>query len=296
MFDAERFCMEYSIPTAPRGHQHKRRGWANVCCPFCGPSSGYHMGINMLKGYSVCYKHGYSWLPKTVAALAKTTLQQAFVILTKYSTGEVLEDYKTQIKRKDKLELPAGVGPMQKMHWDYLKSRSFSASTAREWELLGGGLHGKQAFRIVAPIRLDGVLISYQGRDVTGNSKQRYKMCELEEEVYPCKSTIYGIDKCKGDKILIVEGITDTWRIGPGCGSTFGIEWMPAQARMIANRFKSFIILFDAEDQAQEKASELYNYLTARGLEGEIAILNIGKDPGELTDKLAKEIRGDFGL
>lgn len=295
-FDAEKFCFEYSIPIAPRGHAHNRHGWVNVPCPFCSGGPGFHMGINIQKGYASCYRCGGHWLPKTISTLAKVTIQQAFIIISKYSTGEVLQDYEQKIKRKDKLEFPAGCGIMQKMHWNYLKSRNFKPSIGRQWELMGTGINGDYAFRIIAPIRLDGVLISYQGRDITGKSKLRYKGCADENEVFPHKSTIYGVDQCNGKKILIVEGITDAWKIGQGCGSTFGIEWTPAQARMIANRFDEFILLYDSEEQAQEKAMDLYRYLTARGLSGEIATLNIGKDPAELTDKQAKEIRGDFGL
>lgn len=297
MFNAEKFCFDHQIPIAPRGHQHNRHGWVNVSCPYCQGGSGYHLGINIVDAYSSCYRCGHHWIVKTISLLARTTIQQAFVLIKQYSSGSILQEYNKIIQRKDKLEFPAGVGRMQKMHFDYLKGRNFNASITREWELMGSGIHGEQAFRIVAPIRLDGSLISYQGRDITDKSPMKYKNCPDEEQVFPHKAMIYGIDKCgKNKKILIVEGVFDVWKIGPGCGSTLGIEWTQAQARMIANRFNEFVLLYDTEEQAQEKALLLYNYLTVRGLSGEIATINIGKDPGGLTQKQAKEIRGDFGL
>ncbi|MFA5583026.1 MAG: hypothetical protein WDA09_02335 [Bacteriovoracaceae bacterium] len=297
MFNAEAFCFEYNIAFAPRGHQHRRKGWVNVICPYCtGTHFGYHLGINTLEGWASCYRCGGHWLPKVVATLAKVPIQEAFRIIKRHSSGELLQEYNEIVSRKEKLEFPECCGTLQSMHWKYLKSRNFKASVAREWELMGTGIHGPYNFRIIAPIRLDGILISYQGRDITDKSKMRYKNCSAEDEVYPHKHVIYGIDKCKGKRILVVEGITDAWRIGPGCGATFGINWSPPQARLIASRFEEFIILYDNEEQAQEKALALYQYLTARGVDGEIATINIGKDPGGLTEKQAQEIKGDFGI
>jgi len=296
MFNAEKLCLDFNIESAPRGNRHHRQGWKNISCPHCAGSFGYYLGINLKFGYSSCYRCGYHWLPKTIAAVARVPINQAIQLIARYSTGEIQQEYQEKINRKSKLDLPIEFERPSSIHWDYLSSRNFKPMVARMNKLLGTRMRGAYAMRIIAPIYLDGMLVSYQGRDVTGRQSLRYKACEAENEVWPHQETLYGIDDCKKDTVLIVEGITDRWRLGENTVATFGIEWSPAQARMIANRFKKFFIIFDDEEQAQEKALSLYHYLTARNLDGEIVTLNTGGDPGELTDKAAKELKGDLGI
>ena len=296
MFNAEKFCLEHQIETAPRGNKHQRRGWVNVSCPHCAGNFGYYLGINIQYAYSSCYRCGYHWLPKTIAAIARVPLDTAIKLIAQYSTGEVLQEYQEKINRNNSLTLPSEFKSLSKIHWNYLKSRGFSAATARSNQLLGTLMCGQYAMRIIAPIYLDGLLISYQGRDVTGRQDTRYKACAAEDEVWPHQDSLYGVDECKKKSVIIVEGITDKWRLGEDTIATFGIEWSATQARMIATRFEKFFLLYDNEEQAQEKALSLYHYLTARGLDGEIINLNTDNDPGSLTDKQARELKGDLGL
>jgi len=296
MFNAEKFCLEHQIEIAPRGNRHHRQGWINISCPHCSGQFGYYLGINIRHAYSSCYRCGYHWLPKTIAAVARVPINQAIQLITRYSTGEILQEYQEKINRNSKLDLPPEFEKLSIIHWNYLKSRQFKPITARSHRLLGTRMRGNYAMRIIAPIYLDGMLISYQGRDVTGHQSLRYKACEAEDEVWPHQETLYGIDDCKNDSVLIVEGITDKWRLGDDTVATFGIDWSAAQARMIATRFKKFFLLYDNEEQAQEKALSLYHYLTARGLDGEIITLNTNNDPGSLTDSEARELKGDLGL
>ena len=296
MFNAEKFCLDYNIESAPRGNRHHRKGWMNISCPHCSGAFGYYLGINIKGGYSSCYRCGYHWLPNTIAAVARVPINQAIQLIARYSTGEILQEYQEKINRKSKLDLPPEFERLSSIHWAYLKQRNFNPATARSHHLLGTCMRGNYAMRIIAPIYLDGMLVSYQGRDVTGKQSLRYKACAAEDEVWPHQDTLYGIDDCKKDTVIIVEGITDRWRMGADSVAVFGIDWSASQARMIANRFKKFFVIFDDEEAAQEKALSLYHYLTARNLDGEIITLNTGGDPGELTDKTVIELKGDLGI
>jgi hypothetical protein len=290
MFNAEDFCLQYSIDFNPDVHNR----WLNIACPFC-TDRGYHLGINIDHGYTTCFKCGWHWLPKTISAVLNVGLGEAQRIIREYSSGDTLEEYTTE--RPDRLRLPPGIIPLSEVHYGYLKSRGFKPSTARTWRLMATGIHGQYSHRIIAPIYLDHELVSYQGRDISGRSSLRYKACAKQDEVCLHQHTLYGIDSVKSSSVIILEGITDVWRIGPGSVSCFGIEWTTQQARMIATRFKRFAILFDSEEQAGEKAYELYQYLTSRGLSGEILTLPSDiEDPAELTDAQVINLRKEIEI
>ncbi len=295
MFNAEDFCLQYNIDYAQNG-PHYRPGWTNISCPYCQGNPGWHGGFHIKRGYYTCYRCGWHWLPKVIATLLNIELGQAQKIIRKYSSGDTLEEY-TPEARPNRLVLPLEVKPLTAIHYQYLKHRGFKPCVARTWELMGTGIHGSYSHRIIAPIYLDKILVSYQGRDITGRSSLRYKACEKKDEVALHQHVLYGIDLVKGSTVIITEGITDVWRLGPGAVSCFGIEWTTQQARLIASRFKHFYILFDREEQAGEKAYSLYQYLTSRGLHGEILTLNADvDDPAELTDAQTIDLRKEIGL
>lgn len=295
MFNAEDLCLQYNIDFAQSG-AHYRPGWVNIACPLCTGNPGHHGGFQISRGYYTCYRCGWHWLPKVIATLLNVELGKAQKIIREYSTGDTLEEY-TQETRADRLSLPPGIKPLGAVHYQYLKSRGFKPCVARRWKLMATGIHGSYSHRIIAPIYLDRMLVSYQGRDITGQSSLRYKACEKKDEVCLHQHTLYGIDDVKSSSVIITEGITDVWRIGPGAVSCFGIEWTTQQARMIAARFKHFAILFDNEEQAGEKAYALYQYLTSRSLRGEILTLPEEiSDPAELTDEEVIKIRKEIGI
>ena len=290
MFDAERFCQDHGIDY---DDHNSHRGWIHISCPYCNDTS-YHLGINTKQGYTKCWRCQYHWLPKIVAEITGQNIGRAQNTIANYSEGETLNEYRPE--RPSEILLPNEFKKLDPLHYGYLKARQFAPHVARKWGLLGTGSFGAYSHRIIIPIYLDGVLISFQGRDISGLSTAKYKACQEKDEVYPHQQSLYGIDFTQSKStVVIVEGVTDVWRLGPGAVATFGIEWTTPQARMIANRFKKFSILFDAEPQAQEQGEKLYQYLTGRGLKGELAILEKeGMDPGSLTNKQARSLMDEL--
>ena len=115
--------------------------------------------------------------------------------------------------------------------------------------------------------------------DITGRQTLRYKACPIEQEVIHHKHVTYGIDLVPRKTCVIVEGITDVWRLGPGAVALFGTEWTPEQLLFLAKRMKTAHVLFDAD--STDKGGKLLSELTALGVGGEQFILEEG-DPGEL--------------
>jgi DNA primase len=108
------------------------------------------------------------------------------------------------------------------------------------------------------------------------------------------KECLYNIDTVK-DTAIIVEGVTDVWRIGQGCVATMGLEYTTEQIKLLVDRgVKQAFVMFDSESFAIRKARKLANSLSIF-MESETIELSDG-DPGELTINQVQEIRGEIGI
>lgn len=296
MFDAENFCNDYAIATNKKS-KHSRKGWVQIVCPFCIGNPGWHGGFNINSGYYNCWRCGNHWLPKTVSILISKNISTSREIIKKYSSGKILEEYKKK-EYAEEVIFPVGCKKVVKMHLKYLKKRKFDAlKVVSDWGLLGTGKVGSHNFRIIIPIYLDNVLISYTSRDITNKSKLKYLSCEEEKEVYDHKHSLYGVDKANKKKCLVVEGATDVWRFGKNSVGLFGIDYTEQQARLLGTRFDQIFILLDNEDTAQIKAEQLQRDITTI-YNKECEVIEVPKmdDPANLTDEDANYIKKELGL
>lgn len=291
MFDAEKFCLDNSINS---DRSRLTQGWLNIRCPFCDDKST-HLGININGAYTSCFRCGYHWLPKVIATLLKTSIPKARITIAPYLSGEQAREFKER-KYVDRIVYPPDTGLMTPAQKQYLANRFFDPDQLEaEWELKGVGHIGPYKGRILAPIRLGGELISYQARDITDKAKAKYMACPDAEEVYHHQYSLYGVDKCRAKIVIVTEGITDVWRLGPGTAGTFGIDYLPQQMLMLARRFDNIFIFYDNEDQAQEKAERLSYDLMKFGKSCEI-ITNTEGDPGNMKQNDADYLMRDTGL
>lgn len=292
MFNPEKFLLDYGISHAVSGKNTSPK-FINIQCPFCADSST-HGGFHRTDGYYNCWLCGHHSLSETIRELLGIDLYQAIRILKKYQERPytkglrgISEESKEIIS---KVSFPMGTSKLKKIHKEYLKKRNFNPNQLeKEWRILGTEYLGNYKFRIVIPIYFNGNLVSYQARDITGESGLRYKACSKNNEILHHKHLLYGLDKIKSDKIIVCEGIFDCWRLGKGAVATFGIEYTTKQLLLLAAGFSKIFILFDSEFQAQKQADKLASELV--GLGRDVEILDIEKgDPADLSDKEAREI------
>jgi len=124
--------------------------------------------------------------------------------------------------------------------------------------LMGTDSVGEYSHRIIIPILYKNKIVSYQARDITGKAELKYKACKKENEIMQHKHICYGIDKIKDGVAIIVEGVTDVWRIGAGAIAMFGTSFTMQQVNFLVKNLSRVHILFDfGEKQAQEKAKKL---------------------------------------
>lgn len=295
------FCEDHNIDYAEEGHKHCRPGWIQIECPFCTGNPGYHLGYNIHFGYFNCWRCGAHSLFEVIEETTQATEKKnVYNIIKEYQDGEVDEDINnlvSKITQKTKIDLPPGTTELKKAHKTYLRNRKFDPDEiAAIWGIKGTGFLGGYNYRIIAPIYFQNKLVSYQGRDITGKAELRYKACALKDEIIHHKELLYGFDLVPSNTIVIVEGITDAWRLGPGAVATFGIKYKQEQV-FLASQFNTRYIFFDPEDEAaQDQAENLGNELS--GFAGSTQLVKCRgiKDPGSMPGKEARKFMREIGL
>lgn len=277
---------EYRIPTAPEGHHHSRINWIQVDCPYCGRNSEkWHLGISIEYIYVSCWRCGHHPLIPTLSEI----LGMSEVKVKKLIKGIVKQ--RIEIDRPTgKLQIPKGVRSLHPAHKHYLHERGFKHIQDLEilWGLQGFGLNAKLSWRIFIPIFLRGEVVSWTTRSLSKESKSKYISAGPEEERLPHKELLYGEDFAR-HTIVIVEGPTDAWKIGPGAVATLGTAVTNRQIeRMI--KYPRRVICFDSEIKAQSQARKLLDVLSLYG--GDTSNIELDSpDPGSASHKEISYLR-----
>jgi len=292
MFDAERFLLDFNIQHWTEG-KNVGPGWVNVTCPYCDDGSN-HGGFNVEGEYYHCWKCRWHPMNEVLGLLTGLELSECMSMVQKYTSNSArFGQFKHKRRGSRLLTLPQGASPLSEVHKEYLHSRNFDPDyLADEFNLVGTGRHGPYKFRIIAPIYFDGELVSYQGRDITGQATLRYKACPRRLEVTNHQHLLYHIDRTS-DRAVLVEGIADVWRLGAGAISTFGMSLSQQQVTLLSQRYTKVSIVFDSGKEAQGRADEIGKVLSGFGIEVEILELPEG-DPADLSqddaNNLMKEV------
>lgn len=281
--DPRELFEELKVEYLESGHQHCRAGWLQLRhCPFCS-SDNYHLGFNLENRYFVCWRcRGHNpWKVWTALGLPRDRLRA----VVQDTTSE--EPVSREITRVS-LSIPADVGPMATCHRQYLRDRGFKPKEVeRIWKLQGIGLAARLKWRIFIPIIYRDEVVSWTTRAI-GNSGQRYISASAEQEKISHKTLVYGADYCR-HSIIIVEGPTDVWRIGPGAGALFGTAFTTAQVKRLIEHPYRYVV-FDSSKEAQTRAAELASQLSV--FAGETHIIELdAEDPGSASVKEIRRLR-----
>lgn len=296
-FKVEKFLIDYNIPFRKEG-PNAHSGWIQICCPICGDDN-YHGGLNLSKGYYNCWKCGSHSLDYLIFKLLKCSFKEAKEIVKTYKGSSSLdrkESLEKDFNKPTTFALPKYFGPIKGAYKRYLEDRDFDPKfLEKKYNLKASGPSGNYKFRIIAPIYYERQIVSFQGRDITGNQSARYKVCDKEKELVHHKNILYNLDNCRKDTIIVVEGFFDSLRIGDDCAATFGTEWTIEQFIILRNRFKRIFIIYDNEREAQNKAKKLAISLVSFGKEVENFRLDKG-DPADLSPDDALHLRRELNI
>jgi len=295
-FDAYQFLNDFHIDYTDSG-PHSSHGWVNINCPYPGcKDDNYHGGFNLQEGYYHCWKCGGHPLDKIIHFLLGVKYEEAERIKWQY-TGRFLQlkILNKKIKSVSSIELPGE--KLGKKHREYLRSRGFSPQKIEQLYHISGTNWASAGFknRIIIPVFSHGKLVSYLGRDITGENPLRYKGLSPEESIIHYKRLLYGFDECISSLGGLVEGPFDQWRMGPGFVCSFGTALTEYQIKLLSS-FDKLFILFDPEPFTQRKVKKLASRLASLGTKVELIQWGNDKDPAEFSETEAKEIRNDLGF
>lgn len=291
--DFLQFCRDYNLPIAPHGHKHHRVGWINVPCPFCTGNPGYHIGYQIQGPGTgmVCFRcHGHG-LTQTIARLARLAPRKAAELIEQYGG----KPYSATVKPRREwqlskdIKLPMGTTELTQIAAaiDYLDRRNFDPfRLEKEFDLMATGPVGKHRLRIVIPVQFKGFNVSYTCRSYAG-SETRYIACDAEDELVPAKDILYNIDNVTSRRsVVVVEGCTDTWRLGAGCVATFGTKITFSQLKFLV-QFKRVVLIRDMDDAGLNAWEDAYSRLCAFGVDAVIQDLDV-PDAAEMDEREAK--------
>lgn len=281
---------DLKIPYRTEGHHHCTEGWIQINCPFCADGSdSFHMGYNLSVGIFNCWRCGPHTTSRTLMMLTKLPYHKVKEL------GLKADHSIERVKKTGTLKYPSGVlDYVSKPQADYLRGRGFSpANLARLWGIqsIREGSPGYQ-WKIFIPIHLYGEVVSWTTRRIVDNEGlPRYRSAPQNMEAISHKTLLYGEDYCK-QTIVIQEGPTDVWAIGPGAVCTFGIGYTEAQLIRMS-KYPSRVICFDNEPEAQKRAKRLLSDLSV--FSGETLNVRLsGKDAASSPKEERLEFRKAF--
>jgi 5S rRNA maturation endonuclease (ribonuclease M5) len=274
------------------------RGWVEIHCPFpyCDDPS-WHCGINLTSKMFNCFicgtKGPITKLIKEIDgcsdAEANTTVGE-FQDYSSTLSGEepVTPASRVLLPREAAREIPD-------LHRRYLEGRGFDPDyLAEKYGLRFCHSVGDWKFRIIIPIRMRGRLVSFTSRLVVDTKGNPYKHCGNDKAVVPVPHCLYNVDSVR-KRAILVEGVTDVWRIGDGAVGLFGIEVVAEQVHSLAEqKWEEAFVLFDPESRAQEQAKKLAGQLNKFYPTNVARYETKSGDPGEFTEKQVRDLRHDI--
>jgi 5S rRNA maturation endonuclease (ribonuclease M5) len=292
--DYERLFKVYGVHYIASGDHHCTEGWLSFYCPFCSPTK-YHLGLNKKSGKWNCWSCGShnEWF--VLSVLLNKSVTECKQIVKKFVLPGVSfrDDVEYFAEIKSQCSLPFGCAELSVEQKRYLRSRNFNPEKVVDlYNVVGTPPYSKIGDCIVIPIYWQGIRVSWIARKIKEGSGPRYLKCPKKEQTYPISKILYGWESIR-KKAVVVEGIFDKWRLGPGSVCTLGLGVSEEQVRLLGSLNQVFI-LFDSDKPARKRSNDLARRLSSV-VDVEILEIDVA-DPAELTEQEAKKIMEVLGF
>ncbi len=289
--DMEKLLTASNIPFKTAGDVHCSEGWLQLQCPYCNDGK-YHLGWNILGQHFNCYACGSHSTWNVLSLL----LHRPVAYIRNYVDKFPLDKTAVPMRKRElsgECKLPAGSTNLSKVHKRYIAERGFIPEKMVElYNVTGTPAYAPIGQRIIIPIYWDGILVSWTARNIT-DDEPRYLKCPKDREALPSRSVLYGWTNTL-KKAVVVEGIFDAWRLGPGAVSTMGLGFSPEQVELLSNLNKVYI-LFDNDKPAKRRSMDMAKRLCTI-TDVEILELSSYADPAELPQHKANKLMKELGF
>jgi hypothetical protein len=283
-----------------------------VCCPFCNDTR-YRCYINHRYGtddelgraqtyLAYCHNAGCPLSmrsPEAYKQLADMLMGHRLIDLRKVKIEEgntvdidnIRMNWPGTVVRIDTLpnEHPANV---------YLISRGFNPRTIGRFYKVHYCVEGNKICkdRLIVPIYHNQKMVGWQARAIFD--------CDWKQSLFPKYYTapgtprreiLYNFDNAiKYNTGIIVEGVTDVWKVGPQAVCTFGANITLEQQRLFQRGFKdnNGLLFYDPDvrEKLKEKTDLLIDSMRKKLNSGFCAVyLPDGQDPGSCTRQFLRK-------
>jgi DNA primase len=213
------------------------RGWINIQCVFgsCDDTSN-HLGINLETGNCSCWKcGGRGDFIKLVRLIDHCSYYEATKTVREFrwsgksTPKEIEKDWPTE-----SIALPKeSTDDFPEPHKAYLIRRGFDPNELRRrYHLRACYLKGRYRYRVIIPVIINGLVVNFQGLDVTDRSPQHYRNASNQYAAVEGGRLLYNVDNADRAAVL-VEGITDVWRVGFGAIAMLGSRITEGKIRLL---------------------------------------------------------------
>ena len=322
--------IEYRETSGSRGAQFNIKD-----CPACG-NENWKVYLSQDKGYGNCFvcENGGDNFNLWTFAKAHLDTNDARAIGNLFDTIAKAGGWRPKRRAQKQappppisgdLKLPTSI-PIPDRNVPYLKDRGVPVAVSRKFGLRhcldGAYRYTKEtgekvsvsfSGRILIPVLdLDGKLVTFQGRDITGKSDKKYlfpsRLPGTARYLYNghrallagWETVVMGegaFDVIAIDMAIEKAGIPSTGAIG-SFGKKLSMDTatgadsqLQALMRLKHHSLRRVVIMWDGENEAFKSAVEAAEKLRGYGLETAVAILPKGKDPAETTPEVvAKSI------
>ena len=250
-------------------HKNITRRCIGVCCPFCSDDS-FHLGIFKDRGSNfTCWRCGRSGplfvLTNKLFAIGRQELETALA-QPDWSELSALETIHqifeptipslppTEQPQRKPVELPPS-RPISETNIPRLVSRFLSTRAFSYKDLLYNEVRycplgpDRWSQRLLLPIRdYRGALVGAVGRSLT---PQEPRYLNLAGASIKGEGVLYGADKWKCGRLILVEGPLDVWRLGDEACASMGASFTSTQCyRVWEMAPEELVIAWDSDAYA----------------------------------------------
>lgn len=318
----DREGVRYRVTRGSRGTQLNVRE-----CPCCGNSS-YKVYLNADSGLGNCFSgdcekkfNKWSFVRASMGSANNAQVMEHIRTVAREQgwrptrTSAVAVNMQTDLKLPESVALPVGVRNLK-----YLDNRNITGEIAKYYSLRfslrgvfryqddeGRARTQDYANRIIIPIfDLAGDMVSFQGRDITGEAEKKYL---FPPGFASTGSVIYNGQNAHGaEDIVIGEGVFDV------AATKIAFDQQPALRHVVPvgsfgkhlssgsddsqlgklmilreSGLKRATLMWDGEPAALDAAIEVGLLLRRYGLIARIAVLPEGKDPNEVAPAVVRD-------
>jgi len=274
------------------------QGWVNINCVFC-PDHSNHLGIHYTEGNGFhCWLCGESGdIIKLVRKVEECGFDKAVRVLKQFQEVAPVVEEEKRIERPRGNVLPEGFEEIVKGKEPDLVKRYFAR---RRFDLalcqshgLGWVRIGRYQHRLIVPITLGGEVMSFQAADLTGMARVPYLSCPDARGRMPIKHLLYGVDWLGGsEQVVLVEGVTDKWRMGNCSLALMGKKWTREQLKLLHDVASDKVIKVLLDLDAVRDGYGLARELSANFQEVVLVELELGDpaDPADFDEAMVRRV------